>query len=310
MLIPLRDRIPTQSRPYVTWALIAANMLLFVWYGTPFGEPLFGSSISIQEAWDGWSLRRVYDNSLTGWTGFVSHMFLHGDLLHLLTNMIVLYIVGDNLEDALGHFIFLAYYLACGLCGAFLYVLPLEDLWSIAGGASGAVAGLVAGYVLLLPRSRIELLLLLPNPVWPFSILLMFIWRRRRWGYWPILFVRFALPAWILLGVMLAIDLNGALSESMTSQTAHWIHIGGFISGMLLLLPYRRRLRRRALRSSRQQAMRKVEVTSPWKRVVPLQAPVPDTQEPYEDGQRQIWRRRSASEEPIENRPSVTRMRR
>ena len=106
-----------------------------------------------------------------------------------------------------------------------------------AGGSSGAIAGLMGGYLLLFPKARIVHLFLFPNVFWPFSIIIRLFWRSRFWGYWPIWIVTFGLPAWILLLGWLLLNIAGARFLD-GSQIAYWIHLGGFAAGLALMLPF------------------------------------------------------------------------
>ncbi len=230
MLIPYRDINPVSRRPYVTWMLILVNILLFFSYATPMAGANLPVDVKFEQAWDTWS---VFPYPNTSPISLVTHMFLHGGWLHLLGNMLMLYIFGNNLEDIFGAFRFLIFYLVCGLAGGIFFALTEPDPLVPAGGASGAIAGIMGGYLLLFPRAKIVSLLLLPNILWPFSIIIRIFWKAKIWGYFPILFLTFGIPAWIYLGIWALLNFLGAYS-GFESNIAYTIHLAGFAAGLLL----------------------------------------------------------------------------
>jgi membrane associated rhomboid family serine protease len=142
-------------------------------------------------------------------------MFLHGGVMHLLGNMLFLWIFGDNLEEEMGHAGFLAFYLAGGIAAAMLQVGadPRSTIPMV--GASGAIAAVMGGYLLLFPKARVDVLLF-------FIVIIRII---------PV-------RAWIMLGVWFALQLVGGYSaNSQTGGVAYWAHAGGFIAGFVLTLP-------------------------------------------------------------------------
>ena len=237
MLLPIRDHNPSRKQPIVTWLLIAVNSALFIAHFSPEFANSPGNS-SLDMAWFEWSLRPEFRQDGIAWTGYFSHMFLHADPLHLFGNMLMLYIFGDNLECRMGHFWFLLFYLACGLAGALTFVLFTDMTFVRVGGASGAVAGVMGGYLLLFPRAKIIILLLLPNIIWPISILIRMVSKLKIWGYFPILFFTFPLQAWVTLGIWITYNLLAANLDIFPKGTAYLVHIGGFAAGMLLVLPF------------------------------------------------------------------------
>jgi membrane associated rhomboid family serine protease len=142
-------------------------------------------------------------------------MFLHGGIIHLAGNVLFLWIFGDNLEEAMGRLGFLTFYLACGIGAGLAQVLvdPLSTVPVI--GASGAIAGVMGGYLLLYPRAQVDILVIL------------------------IVFLRIiALPAWAMLGIWFVFQLvNGSVNDSTGGGVAYWAHAGGFILGVLFCLP-------------------------------------------------------------------------
>jgi membrane associated rhomboid family serine protease len=151
-------------------------------------------------------------------------MFLHGSWLHIIGNMWVLWIFGDNIEDYLGHFPYLIFYLACGIAASVAHILLNLDSRVPSVGASGAIAGVMGAYFVLYPRARVLTIV-------PLIIIFTFWW----------------LPAWIVLGYWFLLQLlsGAATSIAVTGQSgpgiAFWAHVGGFVAGILLikLMPQR-----------------------------------------------------------------------
>jgi len=220
-LFPLRDTIPSRRKPYVMWAIIITNIAVFIY------ELLLS---------DGELLLLIYNHGLVparytkghillynrfliqynrlDLSPFVTSIFLHGGWTHLLGNMWTLFIFGDNVEDMLGHFRFLIYYILWGVGAGFLQFLlsPTSQVPVI--GASGAIAGVMGAYLYFFPMSRI----------------LTFI---------PVLFLPFIveIPAFIFLLVWFFIQFfNGtfAIIGANFSGVAWWAHVGGFIAGLYM----------------------------------------------------------------------------
>ena len=145
-MFPIRDHNPSHRTPFVTYALIAANIVMYLATlpGSHSGQMLW-----VQLAL--YPLAISYGDML--W-GLLSHMFLHAGLMHIGGNMLFLWIFGDNLEDQMGHLGFLVFYLACGLAAAGGQILsdPLSSVPMV--GASGAIAGVMGGYLLLFPKGE------------------------------------------------------------------------------------------------------------------------------------------------------------
>lgn len=141
--------------------------------------------------------------------------FLHGGLMHLGGNMLFLWIFGDNLEDQMGHGTFLAFYLTCGLGAGLGQVFsdPGSPIPNV--GASGAIAGVMGGYLLLFPRAKVDILLII-----------------------VIIFKIIPVPAWLMLGVWMALQVfNGVTTDAAGSGVAYWAHAGGFVIGFVLCIP-------------------------------------------------------------------------
>lgn len=230
-MIPLTDENPTIRTPTMTWIILGA--MFAVWfvvqgggmnplalvtsvcnYGMVPGElthrvPL-GFSIPIAQ-----DLGCVIDNEpINKWTPFIS-MFLHGGWGHILGNAIYFWVFGNNIEDSMGPFRFLAFYILCGLAAAATHVLmaPASPVPTV--GASGAISGVMGAYLVLYPNVRVNMLI-------P-----------------PIFFRTFAIRAWIVLIIWFGEQALSAyltpLNAEVSNGVAVWAHIGGFIAGVVLV---------------------------------------------------------------------------
>ncbi len=207
-MFPIRDHNPSERTPWVTYGLIAINIAVFLSYW-----PLFENPRALAAYFDTYGLvpRDAWGEELT----FVTSMFLHGGLMHIAGNMLFLFIFGDNLEDEMGHLGFLGFYLASGIGAALFQVLsePASPVPMV--GASGAIAGVMGGYLLLFPKARVDILLF-------FIIIIRII---------PV-------PAWVMLGLWFALQLFSGVSAAPGSGgVAYWAHAGGFIVGFALTIP-------------------------------------------------------------------------
>jgi len=210
-MFPIRDHNPSQTVPWVTLTLIAVNVVVF--FTT---LPALSNEAAAQDFLVRFAVIPAVSDPVT----FVTSQFLHGGLLHLAGNMWFLWLYGDNLEDEMGHFPFLGFYLACGVAAALAQSLsePASTIPMV--GASGAIAGVMGGYLLLFPRARIDILV----------ILLIF-------------FRIFAIPAWVVLGLWFALQIgSGAATPAGVGGVAYWAHAGGFVAGLALTFPLWRRL--------------------------------------------------------------------
>jgi len=213
-MFPIKDDQPRYSTPFVTWFLIGINILVFLY------ELQLGQS-DLKSLLDRFSLVPGYVPVLLTHGAFVqavipffSSMFLHEGWAHVLGNMWFLYIFGDNVEDYLGHFTYLLFYLLSGLCAAFaqIIVTPHSSVGMV--GASGAIAGVLGAYFLLYPRARVLT--------------------------WFFVFVMY-LPAWVVLGEWIVLNfLQGERMLSVMARrdvggVAFWAHVGGFLAGMVMI---------------------------------------------------------------------------
>lgn len=205
-MFPIRDHNPSLGTPWVTWSLIALNGLLYLLTAPWAGD--------MRMLWLENALWPVAVTQGIALHGLVTHMFLHAGLVHLAGNMLFLWVFGDNLEERLGRLGFLAFYLACGLAAALAQIASAPRLQMPMVGASGAVAGVMGGYLLLYPRARIDVL---------FFFVIFF-------KIWPV-------PAWLLLGLWFVLQVLNELGAGDASAVAHMAHIGGFVAGVALIVP-------------------------------------------------------------------------
>ncbi len=229
-MIPLRDDQPRFSKPYVTYFLIALNTLIFLfefWVGQQ-SQGALNSLIS-----EFGVVPRIvtggHANLVVAFVPLLTSMFLHASWLHLIGNMWVLWIFGDNIEDYLGHFAYLLFYLICGVAAGIAHIVLNARSGAPTVGASGAIAGVMGAYLLLYPRAKVLTIV-------PLIIFFTFWW----------------LPAWIVLGYWFLLQfLSGtatsiAYSSRSSGGVAFWAHVGGFAAGLILIKLFPERSQRRA----------------------------------------------------------------
>jgi membrane associated rhomboid family serine protease len=208
-MFPIRDHNPSGRTPFVTIALIAVNILVFLGYFPGMND------FRLNGFFLDWGLIPARVMAGQGFETVLTSMFLHAGWMHLAGNMLFLWIYGDNLEEEMGHVGFLLFYLAAGVAAAGLqaWADPASRIPMV--GASGAIAGVMGGYLLLFPRAKVD-------------VLFIFI----------IFFRIFAIPAWIVLGLWFAIQIFGGLNTpGEGGGVAYWAHAGGFLAGLVLTLP-------------------------------------------------------------------------
>lgn len=219
-MFPLRDENPTSRLTWMTWLLIAANIAVFVYetrliFGV--GEPAFEAFVVANAFVPARFLASPF--SPREWVTVLTAMFMHAGWLHIGGNMLYLWIFGNNIEDRLGPWRFLGFYLACGLVATVAQLVAAPGATVPNLGASGAVAGVLAAYLLLFPRARVVT-----------AIFIFFIIELA------------AIPAWLIIIVWFVIQLGqglGSLGQATanTGGVAYFAHIGGFVAGLLLALP-------------------------------------------------------------------------
>jgi membrane associated rhomboid family serine protease len=214
VFLPVRDYLPSRSVPFVNYALIVANVVAFFALAAPNvdggdGAGAFGG---------GWAFvpGSVFVNPVAAAVTVFTSMFMHANLEHLGGNMLFLWIFGDNVEDAIGHVRYLAFYLAGGVCAAVAQAIPDPTSMIPMVGASGAISAVLAAYALLYPRS--------PIAVFHMFFILWFFWG-------PFFYV----PAWLVIGSYFLVNLGDALVTNAQGGPAFMAHVGGFIGGALLL---------------------------------------------------------------------------
>jgi membrane associated rhomboid family serine protease len=245
--IPYRDTVRARDVPYVNIAIIVINLAVFLYEVALSQNVIIGGLTELDRFIFEWgsipactldwlgmnthlSVREVTrcDAQPSVPLSALSSMFIHGGWLHLASNMLFLWIFGDNIEDAMGHARYGAFYLLCGLAATFAHAC--SDIESIvpAIGASGAISGIMGAYLVLYPRGSIYA--------------------------FPFFFIPF--PAWLFIGFYMVIQFNAGIASlgpdavGAGDGVAYFAHIGGFLAGAALVLPFmagrrRRRSRRR-----------------------------------------------------------------
>lgn len=226
-MFPLRDENPTELTPYFTLALIALNVIVWVYIqGAGFDDNALYASVcrygmipaeltGQTEGYMGVEIAPGVPCPFGGlrWSTILTSTFLHGSWLHLIGNMWFLWVFGNNIEDSMGHLRYLVFYLVTGTAAA------LAHLWTAAAspvptiGASGAVSGVMGAYLVLYPRVRVQTLFII------------------------LIFIRILpVPAWLVLGQWFLLQfLYGAAMPSTGGGVAFWAHVGGFVAGVLLI---------------------------------------------------------------------------
>jgi membrane associated rhomboid family serine protease len=225
-VFPLRDNIPTENRAYITYLIIAINVVVFLFVqkaGTAPHSQYFDYGALPCDLTGSHAAGGCPDQPTT-WITPITSMFMHGGWLHIIGNMLFLYIFGNNVEDSMGHVRFVVFYLLGGICALALQsaIDPSSAVPTI--GASGAIAGVLGGYLVMYPRARVLT------------------------GVFVILFFTLIeIPAlWFLLiwigeqVLFAALDLSQPTAGS-TEGVAYFAHIGGFAFGMLLIHAFAKR---------------------------------------------------------------------
>ena len=226
-MFPIRDDQPRYSTPFVNWFLIVLNILIYLFQSMldPRSSELFAREFGVVPSHLTAFLAGSPNYTLaTVLVPFFTSMFLHASWMHVLGNMWFLYIFGDNIEDYLGHFKYLVFYILSGLfaMSTQVAIYPHSNLPTV--GASGAIAGVLGAYFILYPRARVLT--------------------------WFFVFI-FYLPAWIMLGYWFVFQFfAGAATLSMAHAgrdvggVAVWAHVGGFVAGVIMIKLFPERARR------------------------------------------------------------------
>lgn len=206
VMFPFRDHNPSTRTPIITWLLIGLNVSIFVSYYS-----LFNDDRALGFFFYRWGLVPAVNAPET----YLTSMFLHGGVMHLAGNMLFLYVFGDNLEDRMGHVGFLLFYLASGLAAAIAQTLPDPGSTIPMVGASGAISGVMGGYLLLYPKARVDVLIIL-----------------------VIIFRVIPIPAWLVLTMWFVVQVGqGAMMPTDGGGVAYWAHAGGFVAGLAMTIP-------------------------------------------------------------------------
>jgi len=213
-MIPISDDNPARTPAIVNWLLIGACVLIYVW------ERTFGREMNallnvlgfVPAAAFGYAPALSTRIGVPEWATIFTSMFLHGGVLHVLGNMLYLWIFGNNVEDQMGHVRYLIFYLLCGAAAALTMGLidPTSHLPMV--GASGAISGVLAAYVLFYPRARITVVIPLGIIFYPLAISAVWV-----------------VGLWFIMQLLMA-----GLSSSSEPGTAWWAHVGGFAAGLVL----------------------------------------------------------------------------
>src|SRR5450631_16639 len=225
-MIPLRDDQPRFSTPYLTYFLIGLNLLIYLFESTldARSQQILLVQLGVVPAHITSLLTGArHLNPIAVLLTIFTSMFLHGSWLHVIGNMWFLWIFGDNVEDYLGHFTYLLFYLLSGVAAALAQVVLTPSSIVPTIGASGAIAGVLGAYFILYPRARVL--------TWFF-----------------VFFVH--IPAWVVLGYWFVLQfLSGAATSlayagNSTGGIAFWAHVGGFIAGVVMVKLFPERPRR------------------------------------------------------------------
>lgn len=219
MFLPLHD--DTHLRiirfQFVTLSIIVLNVVIFLFTGAFTNDVVLGS---IETSFGLTPIELLHSNTATGGIPepftLVTSMFLHGGWMHLIGNMLFMWVFADNVEDAYGYVGFIIFYLLSGIIGGLTHVLMSPASHNPLIGASGAVSGVLAAYLVLYPRARVWILLFLRIPV--------------------------PLPAIWVLGGWFLIQVYSLAAASPNEEVAWWDHMGGFATGLVLTLILRARL--------------------------------------------------------------------
>jgi membrane associated rhomboid family serine protease len=208
-MIPLKDENPAKNFPFFTLLFLALNIMVFI-YG--FYLPVHPSVLYAKYALIPYQL---VHSPVDAYPTLFTAMFMHAGIWHLGGNMLYLWIFGNNIEDVLGKFRFVLFYFVCGTIAALGHVATDMNSQIPMVGASGAISGILGAYLVLFPFARIKTF-----------IFLGFFWTITR------------IPAIVLLLVWIGLQIWNSVSTG-TGNTAWFAHIGGFIAGVLLILPFK-----------------------------------------------------------------------
>jgi membrane associated rhomboid family serine protease len=230
-MFPYRDDNPTLATPIITFLLIGANVVFWVAVQGMGAEPNLSRSVCELGLIPGEFLGLLPDGRTVpmsrstvcviggerSWFTPLTSMFLHGGWFHLIGNMWFLWVFGNNVEDSMGHLRYLAFYVLCGLAAAAAQTLVNPSSAIPMVGASGAISGVMGAYIVLYPKVRVHMLVIL-----------------------GIFITRIVVPAYLMLGYWFLLQLvGGGLASGEGGGVAFWAHAGGFVAGALLIYLFR-----------------------------------------------------------------------
>jgi len=215
-VFPLYDDNPTRITPYFTYGLIGMNVLVFL-------HEINLSNLQLEHFFQLYAVipQELTTNWFGEWTTLFTSQFLHGGWLHLISNMVYLWVFGNNIEDRLGHFKYLLFYLTCGFLAALCQWFINTNSVVPSLGASGAIAGVLGAYLIWFPQSRITTLIFLGFFITTINI-----------------------PALLIIGIFFVQNLISGFASLQTAAkmgietggVAYWAHLGGFVVGSLFAL--------------------------------------------------------------------------
>lgn len=220
-MLPLKDTMRAQTQSWVNWSLIAVNAVVFLYEISLAQTPLERFILNF-----GLVPAEIDFSRPLSLIPFFTHMFLHGGWVHFLSNMWILFIFGDNVEDKMGHRRYLLFYILAGLAAGLLQFLFIRTGTTPLIGASGAIAGVLGSYFLFFPKARIYTFI--PVFILPWIVEIP-----------AILFLAFWFVTQLVYGLLAVTTAGGAQAGGI----AWWAHIGGFIFGLLLAKPFSMRRR-------------------------------------------------------------------
>lgn len=223
LVFPIRDDNPQLSTPYATYTLIALNVLSWVLLQGLGSENAVNSSVCSYglvpaDLFDDIRTSRSMCPDGAGWGGMLSSMFMHGGWMHIIGNMWFLWVFGDNVEDAMGSVRFVVFYLLSGFAAAAAQIFadPFSGIPMV--GASGAIGGVMGAYIVLYPRVKVHMMVIL-----------------------FVIFTTFRVPAIAMLGYWIVVQVLGGISSigATGGGTAFWAHVGGFVAGAVLVFVFK-----------------------------------------------------------------------
>lgn len=221
-MFPISDDNPSHIKPYVTWAVIAACVLVYLWQfslGAREGEQAVFQLGMIPARLFGYKDLPPELATVPPWVTVVTSMFMHGGFMHLGGNMLFLWIFGDNVEDSMGHVKYAVFYILCGTAAALTQGLLNPDSEIPMVGASGAISGVMGAYVVLHPWATVRVLFFIGILFWVAHV-----------------------PALLVLGMWFAAQLfNAAIAPPDVPGVAFWAHAGGFVAGAALVFVFKHR---------------------------------------------------------------------